>query len=104
MDYADRKTEDLRAMRTAARQTYNDITREMHARGEIENKRDALMSRRFKKMQHNNSSGHKGVTFNKSADKWQAKIGGVHLGYFASSEGAADARKAAEASTWGEPG
>lgn len=56
---------------------------------------------RDKSMQRNNTSGVTGVTFNKNADKWQAKIGvgrGVvrHLGYFGSIEEAVSARLKAQ--------
>ena len=61
--------------------------------------------KRFKKTQRNNTSGSKGVTFNKSAGKWQAKIGAgsgraKHLGYFETMEQAVSARATAEAEMW----
>ena len=60
---------------------------------------------RLKSIQHNNTSGHKGVTFNKSAGRWQAKIGTgqgkyKHLGYFKTVEDAIAARKSAESEMW----
>ena len=60
---------------------------------------------RQKSIQHNNTSGYKGVTFNKSASKWQAKIGAgagktKHLGYFKTIEVAIAARKSAESEMW----
>lgn len=60
---------------------------------------------RQKSIQHNNTSGHSGVTFNKSASKWQAKIGAgagktKHLGYFKTIEDAIAARKLAESKFW----
>jgi len=60
---------------------------------------------RSKSIQHNNTSGHKGVTFNKNADRWQAKIGTgqgkyKHLGYFKTVENAIAARKSAESEIW----
>ena len=63
------------------------------------------IANRHKSIQHNNTSGHKGVTFNKSADRWQAKIGNgqgkyKHLGYFKTMEDAIKARKSAEAEMW----
>lgn len=63
-------------------------------------------AKRFKAMQHNNTSGTKGVTFNSNAGKWQAKIGigagkVAHLGYFKTVEEAASARAAAEIQYWG---
>lgn len=60
---------------------------------------------RQKSIQHNNTSGHKGVTFNKSASKWQAKIGNgagktKHLGYFKTIDEAIEVRKSAESEMW----
>jgi hypothetical protein len=70
-------------------------------------KEDGRMNtNRFKAMQHNNTSGVKGVTFNKSAGKWQAKIGdgkgkAKHLGYFKTIDLAVIARAEAEGKMWG---
>ena len=66
----------------------------------------STVANRLKTIQHNNTSGHKGVTFNKSANRWQAKIGigkkkTKHLGYFKTTEEAILARKSAEAEFWG---
>ena len=60
---------------------------------------------RAKSIQSNNTSGHKGVTFNKSAGRWQAKIGigarkAKHLGYFKTIDDAIAARESAEAEMW----
>ena len=68
--------------------------------------RGTLDAKRFKRIQHNNTSGVKGVTFNKSAGKWQAKIGNgmgnaKHLGYFETLDDAIVARAKAEAEMWG---
>ncbi len=62
-------------------------------------------AKRFKRTQRNNTSGAKGVTFNKSAGKWQAKIGNgtgrsKHLGYFENMDQAIMARTKAEAENW----
>lgn len=67
--------------------------------------RGTIDAKRFKKTQHNNTSGHKGVTFNKSAGKWQAKIGdgagrSKHLGYFDTMDEAVSARAKAEVEKW----
>ena len=47
-------------------------------------------------MQSNNSSGYKGVTFDKKAQKWRAKITidgiVIHIGYYDTIEDAAQAR------------
>jgi hypothetical protein len=64
-------------------------------------------AKRFKRTQRNNTSGAKGVTFNKSAGKWQAKIGNgtgraKHLGYFESMDQAVMARSKAEVENWGK--
>jgi hypothetical protein len=64
-------------------------------------------AKRFKRTQRNNTSGSKGVTFNKSARKWQAKIGdgtgrAKHLGYFENMDQAIMARTKAEAENWGK--
>jgi hypothetical protein len=62
--------------------------------------------KRFKAKQSNNTSGCKGVTFNKGAAKWQAKIGCdgkiKHLGYFKTMQEAVSARESAEREMWGE--
>jgi hypothetical protein len=63
-------------------------------------------AKRFKRTQRNNTSGSKGVTFNKNAGKWQAKIGNgtgnaKHLGYFETMDLAVMARTKAEAEMWG---
>jgi hypothetical protein len=68
--------------------------------------RGTIDGKRFKRTQRNNTSGSKGVTFNKSAGKWQAKIGAgngraKHLGYFETMDQAAAARAVAEAGMWG---
>ena len=60
-----------------------------------------INTKRFKAMQRNNSSGNRGVTFNKSANSWQAKIAGKHLGYFKDKEDAIKARRLAEVEMWG---
>lgn len=60
-----------------------------------------INTKRFKAMQHNNSSGSRGVTFNKSANGWQAKIAGKHIGYFKNKEDAVQARRLAEVQMWG---
>ena len=62
---------------------------------------------RSRSIQSNNTSGHKGVTFSKHAQKWQAKIGvgggkTKHLGNFKTIEEAIEARQIAEAEIWGE--
>ena len=67
--------------------------------------RGAAISR-ARSIQSNNTSGCKGVTFNKSANKWQAKIGisngkVKHLGYFETIDDAIAARKSAEVEFWG---
>jgi len=77
----------------------------LHDRIMIEQARGTTDAKRFKKTQRNNTSGWKGVTFNKSAGKWQAKIGNgtgraKHIGYFGSMEDAIVARAAAEAEIW----
>lgn len=50
-------------------------------------------------LQKNNTSGYKGVSFDKEKGTWKAMIGfegrKIHLGYFASAEKAADAYRAA---------
>lgn len=50
--------------------------------------------------QKNNSSGHRGVTFNKRNNKWRARIGlnekQIHLGYYDKLEDAIEARLSAE--------
>ena len=63
-------------------------------------------AKRFKTKQHNNTSGHVGVLFNKNAGKWYAKIGdGIgkykHLGTFETIEAAVAARAKAEEEMWG---
>jgi hypothetical protein len=73
----------------------------------LESARGTADGKRFKKTQRNNSSGVKGVTFNKSAGKWQAKIGAgagkaKHLGNFQTMEDAVLARASAEAEMWGK--
>lgn len=73
----------------------------------MEKSRGTADGKRFKKTQRNNSSGIKGVTFNKYAGKWQAKIGAGagkarHLGNFQTLEDAVLARAAAEAEMWGQ--
>ena len=54
----------------------------------------------------NNTSGHKGVTFDKSRNKWMAhiKLNGKHktLGRFVKFEDAVKARKEAEEKYFGE--
>lgn len=77
----------------------------LHDRIMIDQARGTMDAKRFKKTQRNNTSGWKGVTFNKSAGKWQAKIGNgtgraKHIGYFGSMEDAIVARAAAEAEMW----
>jgi len=67
---------------------------------------EMLRVKRFKATQSNNTSGSKGVTFNKSAGKWQAKIGCgghiKHLGYFKTMDDAISARQAAEREMWSQ--
>jgi hypothetical protein len=68
--------------------------------------RKTVNRKRARKTQRNNTSGSKGVTFNKSAGKWQAKIGSgsgraKHLGYFETMDQAVAARAVAEAEMWG---
>ena len=62
--------------------------------------------KRFKAKQSNNTSGCKGVTFNKGASKWQAKIGCdgkiKHLGYFKTMQEGVSARESAEREMWGK--
>lgn len=60
-----------------------------------------INTKRYKSMQCNNSSGQRGVTFNKAAGRWQAKISGRHLGYFKTKGEAGDARRLAEVEFWG---
>lgn len=53
----------------------------------------------------NNSSGVSGVTFTKSNNKWQVRIGignkRIHIGYFDTYQDAVKARKQAEEKYWG---
>lgn len=86
------------------RDVKSEIKRRKEAR--LWSKRRALQAaNRSKQIQHNNTSGHKGVTFNKNAGQWQAKIGigqgkYQHLGYFKTVEEAIAARKSAESEIW----
>src|SRR5699024_4043144 len=54
----------------------------------------------------NNTSGYRGVSWNKDAGKWNARITidgrRIHLGYFADVEEAADAASAAREELYGE--
>lgn len=54
----------------------------------------------------NNTSGHRGVSWNKGTGKWRARImldgRGIHLGYFADAEEAADVVRAAREELYGE--
>ena len=73
----------------------------------LQESRGTADAKRFKRTQRNNTSGAKGVTFNKFAGKWQAKIGSgtgraKHLGYFESMDQAVMARAKAEAENWGK--
>lgn len=73
----------------------------------IQKARGTFDAKRFKKKQRNNTSGVRGVTFNKYSGKWQAKIGNgsykaKHLGYFDTMEEAAVARGQAETEMWGQ--
>jgi hypothetical protein len=77
----------------------------LHAKIMIDGARSTHDAKRFKRTQRNNTSGSKGVTFNKSAGKWQAKIGvgagrSKHIGYFESMDQAVVARAKAEAEMW----
>lgn len=95
--------EDIKAMSDAeVRALYCKLGAEVRAR-KVASK---LNPKRYKARQHNNTSGHRGVTFNKSAGKWQAKIstgdGVKHLGYYATIEDAIEVRKAAEVEFWGQ--
>lgn len=68
--------------------------------------KEVPLFKRLKMKQHNNTSGTSGVTFNKNAGKWQAKIGDgsfkyKHLGYFATVEEAVAARAKAQEEMWG---
>lgn len=77
----------------------------LHDRIMIEQARGTMNAKRFKKTQRNNTSGWKGVTFNKSAGKWQVKIGNgtgrsKHIGYFESMDQAVTARAKVEAEMW----
>lgn len=77
----------------------------LHAKIMINQARGTPDAKRFKRTQRNNTSGSKGVTFNKSAGKWQAKIGNgtgrsKHIGYFESMDQAVTARAKAEAEMW----
>ena len=68
--------------------------------------KDMLNAKRFKSMQHNNTSGVRGVCFNKNHKKWEARINDgkkrVRLGSFATIDEARDARIKAERELWGE--
>lgn len=94
MDLKDMSSDKLRTLS-------RDIGRELRAR----NEQERLDPKRFKATQRNNTSGQKGVTMNKNAGRWQAKISAngktIHLGYFSDFEAAVAARKAAEAEFWG---
>ena len=84
-----------------------EIAREIARRQRSQRKRnlsddELLHPKRHKAVQRNNTSGAKGVTLNKSAGKWQAKISSKHLGYFATVEEAIAARTAAEREHWGK--
>ena len=84
-----------------------EIAREIARRHRSQRKRklsadELLHVKRHKAVQSNNTSGSKGVTLNKLAGKWQAKIGSKHLGYFATVEEATAARTAAEREHWGK--
>ena len=77
----------------------------LHDKIMIEQAHGTMDAKRFKKIQRNNTSGSKGVTFNKNAGKWQAKIGNGtgrsrHIGYFETMEQAEVARAKAEAEMW----
>ena len=49
-----------------------------------------------------NTSGVTGVSWDKSSQKWRAKLGSKHLGFFATRKGAAEARKQAERELFGD--
>lgn len=79
----------------------------IHDKIMISKSRGTNHAKRFKRTQRNNTSGIKGVTFNKSASKWQAKIGfgsgkSKHLGYFETMDEAIVARAKAESEIWGQ--
>ena len=68
--------------------------------------KDMLDAKRFKSIQHNNTSGVRGVSFNKNHQKWEARISDgkkrVRLGSFVTIDEAKDARSRAERELWGE--
>ena len=97
MDITQKTDSELREIIRAAKA-------EIRARAKT-TKMSGIDAKRFKSVQHNNTSGHKGVTFSKNANKWQAKIGAgagktKHLGYFKTIEDAIEARKLAESELW----
>jgi hypothetical protein len=68
--------------------------------------KDMLNAKRFKSIQRNNTSGVRGVYFNKNHKKWEARINDgkkrVRLGSFATIDEARDARIRAERELWGK--
>lgn len=59
-----------------------------------------------RKLQSNNKSGHRGISYNKQCDKWETEIGfnkkKIRLGYFSDKNDAIAVRQDAEEKYFGE--